>query len=200
MRALVLIALLPAIAAAEPRVVDERPWMVRVDGGIGSPVGFFGGVIGRTVQPGLALELGGGLGITGYQIAALGRFYLPVGDSESSSWTFAGGPSVALMSQAWGLHVNHRDDLPIGSGDLFYMAMVNVEVGYELRMHWGGLLRVAVGGYLNLHETISPLCRHDPGSSMEPAGCEPSLEYPTAAEVARNRALPYFVFGYGFTW
>jgi hypothetical protein len=189
-------------AVAEERTVDSRPWFARFDGGIGSPVGFLGGAIGRAVGPGVALELGGGLGATGYQVAALVRGYIPVGDSEVSSWTLAGGPSLGLLSQSFGLNVAHRDDIAVARGDVFYVAGANVEVGYELRLAWGGIVRAAIGGFLTVAENMSPLCAKDPGSDAEPSGCQPGGPDAIASgpQVARRRAYPYLVFGFGFAW
>src|SRR5262249_24630727 len=199
-RSLLALALLSSLASAEERTVDERPWFIRAEGGIGAPIGFYGAVLGVTVRPSVAVEVGGGLGITGVQIAALGRLYCPIGDSDTHSWTLAAGPSVALLSKAFGLNVVHRDDVAVGANDVYYMAMMNVEAGYEYRGHWGGLVRVAIGGYLNFAENISGLCVKDPGSTDEPPGCEPGPHLPTAPQIARYRVLPYFVFGYGFAW
>ncbi len=202
-RPLVLaLCLVCAAAAAEERTVESRPWFARVDGGVGAPVGFFGAAVGRAVAPGFAIEVGGGLGATGYQAAVLARGYVPVGDSDTSSWTLAGGPSLGLLGESLGLHVAHRDDIAVSRGDVFYVAGVNVEAGYELRFAWGGIVRVAVGGFLTVAENMAALCAKDPGSSAEPSGCEAGGPdaIPSGPQVARRRAYPYLVLGFGFAW
>ncbi|HKA88108.1 MAG TPA: hypothetical protein VKE22_10595 [Haliangiales bacterium] len=197
-----LLWLVCSTAAADERTVDSRPWFARFDAGLGSPVGFLGATVGRAVAPGLAVEVGGGLGGTGYQAAVLARGYIAVGDSESSSWTLAGGPSLAMLGESLGLAVTHRNDIAVARGDLFYVAGVNVEAGYELRFAWGGIARVAVGGFVTVSENMAALCAKDPGSDAEPAGCEPPGPdaIPSGPQVARRRAYPYFVLGFGFAW
>jgi hypothetical protein len=198
----VALCLASSAAVAQERTVDSRPWFARFDGGAGTPVGLLGGVVGRAVAPGFAIEVGGGLGVTGYQAAVLARGYLPVGDSDTSSWTVAGGPSLGLLGESLGLHVAHRDDLAVARGDLFYVAGLNVEAGYELRLGWGFIFRVAVGGFVTVAENMAALCAKDPGSSAEPAGCEPGGPdaIPSGPQVARRRAYPYFALGLGFAW
>jgi hypothetical protein len=199
--ALCLVALAAGAAGAEP-TVDARPWFVRSDGGIASPVGFFGLAVGREVAPAWALELGGGLGVTGYQAAVLGRRYLPIGGSHVAFWTLGAGPSLALLGESLGLHVTHRDDIAVAHDDLFHVVGLNAEAGIEARFEWGGLVRVALGGFLKLHDNMAYLCEKDPGSSEEPAGCEAAGvdALPSGAQVARLRAYPYLVFGFGFAW
>ena len=83
------------------------------------------------------------------------------------------------------------------AGDLYYIFGVNAELGWEWRQPWGGFIRLAAGGFYNVAENMSPLC---PESVAEPtAGCAPP-HLPSAPQIARIPAYPYFVMGYGWSF
>lgn len=185
--------------AAEP-TTQSRPNFVRTDVGLGAPEGVFGAAIGRAFHSDLTLELGFGLGLTGWQVALLGRHYLPVAGSDIHSFTFAAGLSVALAGAPVGNRIAHRADIPVSDSKLFYMAMLNAEVGYELRLRWGGIFRVALGGYVVLAENMSGLCDGVPQGRHEPiSSCNPP-HFPPGPLIAAHRVLPYLTVGYGWAW
>jgi hypothetical protein len=199
-RAAVLVALLLVCGrgAAEPPTVVSRPTYLRSDAGFGAPTGLLGFSAGHAVAPPWAIEAGAGLGASGLQLALLGRWYAPVGRSRVSSWALAAGPSLSLIGRPIGFHVPHAPEVEVGEGGLYFIAGLNAEAGWELRLGWGGLLRVAIGGFLRVAENMSGLCpRSASGARDGPCG---SPHLPTAPEIARLRGYPYLTFGYGWAF
>jgi hypothetical protein len=192
------VAVAATAARAEAPTTDTRPNHVRFDAGFGAPTGIFGLSIGRTVAPGWAVELGGGLGASGLQLALLGRWQRPIGESTRQSWFLSGGPSVSLIGEPLGIHVPAADGVVVDDDEIFTIVGVNVEIGWEFRAGWGGLLRFAVGGFARVHETMSPLCPRG-ASSDEGSDCF-SMHLPNGPDVARIPAYPYLSFGYGWSF
>lgn len=204
MKSVMVLALLGAgVAAAQPLpppapTTLTRPRYIRNDAGVGAPTGIMGLSIGGLVSPTWAIEGGFGLGATGWQLALLGRWYRPVFNSPYSSLSLAAGPSLSMIGKPVGTNVPHDDSVQVDDGDIFTIFGLNAEVGFEWRMHWGGLVRVALGGFLRVHETMAHLCSEETsGSESGPCG---SLHLPTAPEIARLVAYPYLVFGYGWSF
>jgi hypothetical protein len=185
-------------AADEPPNVARRPTYLRVDGGLGAPTGVFGFTAGHAIEPPWAAEVGGGLGLSGFQLAVLARWYRPIGESQRHVWTAAAGPSVSLLGETLGFHVQHADDVTVEDGDVFFIAGLNVEIGWEVRFGWGGLLRVSIGAFVRLAENMSGLCPEETSGDLDgPCG---SPHFPTPPEIARVPAYPYLGFGYGWSF
>jgi hypothetical protein len=182
-------------AAAEPPTVVSRPTYIRGDVGIGAPTGLAGVTVGHALDPPWALELGLGLGLTGWQLAGMARYYAPAGDSARWSWSFAAGPSLSLLGRSLGLRVPHEPDVTVPDGAIYTILGANAEAGLELRVGWGGLVRIALGGFLALHEDMSPLCR-ERSETLDCAG----LHFPSGPAVARLPMYPYLAFGYGWSF
>jgi hypothetical protein len=185
-------------ARADEPTTTTRPNHLRLDAGFGAPTGIFGFSVGRTVAAPWAVELGGGLGASGVQIALLGRWQRPLGRSTLQSWFVSAGPSVSLIGEPIGVHVPAAEGVSVDGDEIYYIVGGNLEIGWELRGGWGGLLRVAVGGFLRVAETMSPLCPEG-ASSEEGSGCF-SGHLPSGPDVARIPAYPYFTFGYGWSF
>jgi len=195
-RAVLLLAMLPALAHAEIPTVVSRPTYLRMDAGFGAPTGIFGFSVGHTIEAPAAVEAGFGLGASGWQLALLARLHLPIGDSSWHSWTVAAGPSLSFLGGPFSKSVPHADEVVVDEGDLFYIFGVNAEIGWEWRQPWGGFIRLAAGGFYNIAENMSPLC---PESDDPSESCAPP-HFPSAPEIARIRAYPYFVMGYGWSF
>jgi hypothetical protein len=193
-----VLGLAAARAAAEPSNVELRPTHMRLDAGFGAPTGMMGLSVGHGGWPPWGIEAGFGLGVTGWQLAVLARGYWPIGESLRSFVSAAGGPSLSLIGKPVGLRAPHSEEVEVGDGDVFGIFGVNVEVGWELRLGWGGLVRVAVGGFLRLHENMAHLC-HDGATVDDGSGCVPP-HFPSGPEVARISSYPYLAFGYGWSF
>jgi hypothetical protein len=195
--ALLFLLLVGGLAHAQVPTVISRPTYLRLDNGFGAPTGLFGFSVGRTLEPPAALEAGFGLGASGFQLALLARLHLPIGDSPWHSFTVAAGPSLSFLGGPFSRSVPHDPSVVVDEDDLFYIFGVNAEIGWELRQPWGGFVRLAAGGFYNVAENMSRLC---PESGAEPrSSCAPP-HLPSPSEVARIRAYPYLVIGYGWSF
>ena len=194
---LLLVLVVGAPAFAQVPTVVSRPTYLRMDAGFGAPTGLFGFSVGRTLEAPAAMEVGFGLGASGWQLALLARLHLPMGDSPWHSWTVAAGPSLSFLGGPFSRSVPHDDSVVVDESDLYYIFGVNAEIGWEWRQPWGGFIRLAAGGFYNISENMSALC---PESVAEPnSSCAPP-HLPSAPEIARIRAYPYFVMGYGWSF
>jgi hypothetical protein len=187
-----------ARAAADESNVVRRPTHIRLDAGFGAPTGIMGASVGHGAWPPWGLEVGFGLGASGWQLALLGRGYWAIGDSVRNFVTVAGGPSVSAIGEPLGTNVPHSGGVVVDGGKLYGIVGLNVEVGWELRLGWGGLVRVAVGGFLRVAENMSSLCSTD-ATVDDGSGCVPP-HLPSGPEIARIPAYPYLVFGYGWSF
>jgi hypothetical protein len=187
----------PAGADDAPNVI-RRPTHVRLDAGFGAPTGIMGASVGHVAWAPWGLEGGFGLGASGWQLALLARHHTPIGDSVRSFFIVAAGPSLSLIGEPFGTRVPRSAGVAVGEGDVYGILGLNVEVGWELRVGWGGIVRVAVGGFLRVAENMSRLCRED-ATVDDGSGCVPP-HLPSPPEVARLPAYPYLVLGYGWSW
>jgi hypothetical protein len=192
----ILLAAAPAAAQSVPTVI-ARPTYLRLDAGFGAPTGLFGFTVGHTIEPPAALELGAGLGLSGWQLAVLARVHVPLGSSPWHSFSAAAGPSLSFIGGPFTQSVPHADHVEVDEDDLFTIFGVNAELGWEWRQPWGGLIRVALGGFYRVSENMSHLCPE--GTYGEGSSCAPP-HLASAPEIARLLAYPYLVFGYGFSF
>jgi hypothetical protein len=193
------LALTASASADEPRTVDVRRGFVRVDAGLGSPEGYYGGGVGFAVHPAVTLEAGVGNGETGLQLALLARHYYLV-RAPDQYLTVAAGPSLSLLNQALGGDLPTRPDLPEGRAGTFYLAGMNVEIGSEVRRAWGGLFRASVGLFVKLDENMTQLCEGAPeGGDCNPPMLDNSFSI-HAAKVASWALFPYASIGVGFSF
>ena len=92
---MVLFPLLGTAAAQSPvHNTDERPVVILVEGGLGSPIGMLGARVGYKQW-----EIGGGIGATGYQLSGQWKYYWKPFDSEIVSFPVGVGPSVGLSGE-----------------------------------------------------------------------------------------------------
>ena len=190
------LAAAPAAAQQVPTVVS-RPTYLRFDAGFGAPSGLFGFWVGHTIEPPAAIEIGAGLGLSGWQLAAMARVHVPLGNSPWHSFTGAAGPSLSFIGGPFTNSVPHAEHIEVDEGDIFTIFGVNAELGWEWRQPWGGLIRIALGGFYRVSENMSHLCPE--GASSEGSSCAPP-HLLSAPEVARLIAYPYLVLGYGFAF
>ncbi|HEU4614301.1 MAG TPA: hypothetical protein VFS15_19535 [Kofleriaceae bacterium] len=195
----VLLLLTAPASADDARTVDVRRAFVRLDAGLGSPEGYYGGAVGFTVHPALTVEAGVGSGETGLQLALLARHY-DVVHAPDQYLTFAAGPSLALLNRSLVGDWPSRPDMPDGRPGTFYLAGMNVEVGSEVRRAWGGMFRASVGLFVKLAENITQLCDGaPPGGDCNPPMVDNSFSV-HAAKVASWSVFPYASIGVGFAF
>ncbi len=211
---LLSIALCVPVRAMADDVADEpppptvpsfvhRPIAIGFEGGMGAPTGFFGMTLGYTLphQP-WVVEVGGGLGSTGMQIAAQAKYYMPILGSTRHSLTLQAGPSLGLIGKPVGFAVPHKDGILVGDSDLYYVLWLHAGVGWEVRWHWGGFVRVALGAMLNVANNQEPLCRNVDTIAVDApgAGSCGSMHIALGPEVARRLVLPWLSFAYGWSF
>lgn len=199
----------PAASAAPPappvtqlaaRTTATRPLSITFDGGFGGPTGIFGGTVGYHVTPDWEVAAGFGLGMTGYQVALLGRYALPMGRSGLHAWVFGFGPSIGFRSEALGMRIEHTDGTTIDADRLFFTAWLNAEVGWEGRFRWGGVLRVMVGAELRIADNQAGLCKGaDTSADSLESSCNPRHLAP-GSTVAQHLVLPYLQFSFGWAF
>jgi hypothetical protein len=138
--------------------------------------------------------------MTGYQVALLGRYALPIGDSELHAWVFGFGPSIGFRSEAFGMRIEHADDVAVDPDRLYFTAWLNAELGWEARFRWGGVLRVMIGAELRIADNQRHLCDGaDTSADTRGSGCNPYHLAPGSA-VAGNLVLPYLQFSFGWAF
>ncbi len=189
-------------ALAYPNFVN-RPVAITFDGGMGAPTGFFGMSVGYTLPKSLwAVELGGGLGSTGTQIAVQGKYYLPIFGSLRHALVLQGGPSLGLIGKPVGMAVPRKDSVVVTDSDVFYTLWLHAGAAWEVRWGWGGLIRVAAGGMLNTATSQAALCDGvDTVTEGAPgAGTCTSRHFALGPEVSRARVLPWLQFSYGWSF
>lgn len=198
--ALVLQLALPVLAQANPSHVARRPLSLAFDAGGGAPTGFFGATLGYTLPDRdlWTAEAGFGLGATGWQVAAQAKKYLPLGDRGWSHLTIQAGPSVGLLGRSLDLHVPHADNVVVDPDRIYWILWLHAGVGWEARMRWGGFIRFALGGMVNVFNTQAALCAGTQGEKIGTSSCTPR-HFASGPEVARARVLPWFGFSYGWS-
>ena len=180
---------------------EQRRFSVAEVAGFGSPVGIMGLTVDYAVAFPWGVELGGGLGASGYQLSARARRVWLPGPLRKFAWFVAGGPSVGALSKLLGTQVPHRDDQEIGDSDVYFTTWLNAGVGLEMRWDVGFLLRSELGAALRLYTNADDLCRGVDGhpDTAGESSCK-SYHLPTAPEVARIIGFPYLSFSFGWSF
>ena len=184
----------------EPSNIARRPLSLAVDAGLAAPTGFFGATLGYTLpDSGLwTPELGFGLGLTGWQVAAQAKKFVPLGAGTWSHFTFQAGPSVSMIGKPVGLFVPTGPNVIADPDRIYWVAWINAGVGWEARFGWGGLLRVSLGGAVNVFNTQADLCKGTQGDKAGSSPCTPG-HMASGPEIARNKWLPWLGFSYGWS-
>jgi hypothetical protein len=181
-----------------PRVVDIRTTYVRIDLGLGAPTGYYGLAAGHAVHPSLTIEGGVGRGSTGLQLALLARHYHLV-RSPDNYLTAAIGPSLSLLGKTLGGDIPSRPDQPLPDGT-FYLTGINVEVGHEIRVPWGGIYRLTLGMFVRVKQNMTQICEGAPvGGQCNPEPVDNSFDV-HASKVASWRFFPYVGLGFGYAF
>ena len=195
----------PAIAEKTPegeRTVNHRRLVLLSEGGIGTPEGLMSGRVGYTVAEEWAVELGGGLGFTGYKIAPMARRTWAVnwgtGDLDRESLGLGFGPAVGLLSERLGLNVPHAEGLEVDTSAIYYASWLNAELSYEFRGRRGGVVRVRGGVSVRALENMTWLCEGEE-PTREYTDCYPP-HFAAGPVIANAPAFPYGGFGYGFAF
>ncbi len=192
----------PPAPLAATRTTATRPLAITFDGGLGGPTGLFGATVGYHVTDAWEVATGFGLGMTGYQVALLGRYALPMGHSDLHAWIFGLGPSIGFRSEALGMRIEHSDEVAIDPEKLYFTAWLNAELGWEGRFRWGGVLRVMIGAELRIADNQRHLCDGaDTGADSRGSGngCNPYHLAP-GSTVAGHLFLPYLQFSFGWAF
>ena len=99
-----------------------------------------------------------------------------------------------------GIGVPHNENVPLDEDALYYLLVLNGELSYELRASWGGMFRVALGGWLRMAENMADLCDGVPQGRDEALNhCNPP-HYPSASHIAGVPGFPYFRLGLGWAF
>lgn len=185
--------------AAAATSASLRRFAITLDGGVGGPTGLMGLTLGYRISPPVEVELGFGLGGTGYQLALLGRIGTPNPPGGAHRFVFGLGPSIGFRSEALGLHIEHDAQTTVGHDDLFFTVWLNADIGWEARFRWGGVLRVVVGAGLRVADNQAALCAAEKGGQPGTSDCNP-FEYMPGSTSARLPVLPYLQFSFGWAF
>jgi hypothetical protein len=174
----------------------ERPISIWLDSGFGAPTGLMGGRLSYQLDPRWGVEAGGGLGFTGWQATAMGRFYHPFGQRGHGMLTAAAGPSLALNGRPVGYEPPHADEADVDASKIYTATWLNAEGAVEGNWAWFRL-RFVLGVAVRVQENLSPLCEGVPtGRDQELNSCNPPHN-PSAADIAAVPAFPYLGLDYG---
>lgn len=181
-----------AMALARPVSFHSQPrFEVMAEVGIGSPTGLLGARVGYTNGTRWGLEVGGGVGLTGYQTSLMGRLYQRVG--RKLAFSLGAGPSLALNGPRVGRSIEHLESIDT-SGQLYYASWFNAEGAMELRFSNHGLFfRGAIGVNITMKENMAALCRGvawNADNNPPNEGCAPP-HTPSGPEYVARPANPY---------
>lgn len=174
-----LLASAPALAAPPVEVVSETaplpPPALRVDLGLGSPVGSLGVVYSRPVSPQLAVEGGLGIGASGLQLSAMGKLRLGSGRTR-----FTPGVGVSLGipldRDSPTFHTGHPANDDEAYGRPVTMGWLDLDLaGVEYRSR-GGLV-LSVSGGVTFALTKAHWDFIDLGNDIEPFDPVPQLRF-----------------------
>ena len=129
-----------------------------------------------------------------------GRWFMPLLSWDHHRLSLGFGPSAGLRSETLGIFVPHDPDKEVDESDLYAVLFFNLEVAYELRASWGGMLRFGAGGYVTLWENMSGLCDEVPSGEKLPVNdCHPP-HMMSGPEAARLPAAPFVHFDGGWAF
>lgn len=135
----ILAVAVPRAARAEP----GAPPALRVDLGVASPVGELGAVLSRPVSGWAAVEVGGGYGLSGIQVSAMGKLRLGQGRTV---FTPGVGLSIGLPLGGGTFHTGHPNGDPDVPGDPVTMFWLDVDLlGLEHRWASGFTMAASLG-------------------------------------------------------
>jgi hypothetical protein len=179
------------------RTTATRPLSVVFDGSTSGPTGAYGLTVGYHLDEDFELSVGGGLGLTGIQVAFLARYTIPLGDSPTMSWVFGAGPSFGFRSEDLGLHIEQAtDDTVIDPSKLYYTLWLNAELGWMGRATWGGTLRFVLGVGVRLADNQRRLCDGAPETGGD---CNPP-HFGPGSLIANAPVLPYLSMAFGWAF
>lgn len=175
---------------------NDKPAILLLETGLGSPTGLYGARGGLSFGPKTALELGGGLGGLGVKTTGTFRFFSR--DDEWQRGVFSGaiGPVVALWSEELGFAMPVRAE----EGQLLYSVWADAQGSWELRTRLGFSFRISLGLSVNLAHNQDGLCAGVPQGRDEPSSlCNPP-HWPTGPMLATAPVLPHLGLSYGWAF
>ena len=140
-----------------------------------------------------AWELDLGFGSLGYQLGAMARGHVVVGQGGNFFVSAGVGPMLAFKSRWLGNEI-----LPVAGAakrGLYYLLGLHPEIAAEIRTPSNVLVRVSVGAYLSLAENFTP-CGPPVPPSEEPA-CPAGA---VGTRIAREGRDVFVRVGIGYTW
>jgi hypothetical protein len=191
---LMLALLLTAISAAAPIDPGHTIWF---DQGFGAPTGLVGLRYTHDLSPKASVEGGLGLGLSGYQVAAMGHLRRPFGDKGRGAWMAGAGLSNALIGESIGMHVPHADGVAVDSNKIYSTTWMNAEGAVQTQgKHLG--LRVTLGLAVRLRSNMDDLCDGEEITAQY-TDCYPP-HTPSAPKISAAPFFPYMGLAYGWGW
>jgi hypothetical protein len=191
---LMLALLLTAISAAAPIDPGHTIWF---DQGFGAPTGLVGLRYTHDLSPKASVEGGLGLGLSGYQVAAMGHLRRPFGDKGRGAWMAGAGLSNALIGESLGMHVPHADGVAVDSSKIYSTTWMNAEGAVQTQgKHLG--LRVTLGLAVRLRSNMDDLCDGEEITAQY-TDCYPP-HTPSAPKISAAPFFPYMGLAYGWGW
>jgi len=145
------LAALASAAHADPAIGERVPPLaptVRVDAGLGSPIGEIGVVYSRPLARRFGVELGAGLGFSGVQLSGMGKLRLGNGRFQ---FTPGLGLSVGLPAGGTGFSDGHPHGDPELAGSPVTMAWLDADLlSFEYRSARGLVVSVSAGATMAL--------------------------------------------------
>jgi hypothetical protein len=123
--------------AAPPAEAPRGPVVALLTAGFGAPTGLMGATVGWEFAPDWALETGFGLGLTGYQVPLMVRWFTPLlarsgpRDGSLGAFSLAAGPSAGLITRSLGLNVPHDEGRTVDEDALYAAVWFNIEAAWE---------------------------------------------------------------------
>lgn len=190
----------PVAIVAEPRAPRPQWVTLYADLGLGGPTGIFGASVVVRAAPRWGVDLGGGLGATGYQGSARAQVKLLVDGSGQRALTLSVGPTMGLQARALKMRIPHADDEREPS--VAYTAWMNAALGVSFVDQPTGIsVRLELGASVRMVSTQADLCRGVDGSAVDEGGdaaCK-SMHLATAPEIARHVVLPSLMLSGGWS-
>ncbi len=184
-----------ALADEPQHTTEARPWLVLAEASMGGPSGIMGGRVGYK-----SVELGGGLGATGYKAHGQWKYYWTPFDSDILSFPVGVGPSIGLNGEAVGIERDWGEK----EGEeprLLFASWLNAEMSAEWRARWGGVWRWTIGGAVRLYENQSQLCEGvEVPEYPDYNACYDLAAFPSSPIAASWPIFPYLGFAYGYAF
>lgn len=152
----------PMVSTRNATGEDTQKSRLQANLGLGSPVGEIGASYTYAPVPKLQIELGTGLGYTGFQFSVMPKLALAL--NKTDRFVFGAGPSASL-------------DLATGPNHTYHGYWLHTEVGYEHRTASGFSVLVAAGITYGLGGEMRARC------SADCAGDTPTWNEPIAGKM-----------------